>query len=57
MKYLKFFENLNSKLYWEIEERDFYSSEIIDEDMSKSIQSKIKGIIKDEFIFSIKKKT
>ena len=54
MKYLKFFENHNSKLYWEIDVHDLTSSDIFKEDMSESNQNKIKNLIKDEFLFKVK---
>lgn len=55
MNHLKSILEYNkSKLYWEIEEYDFSSSDIIDEDMSEPIQNKIKNLIKDEFLFKVK---
>lgn len=55
MNHLKSIWEYNQhKLYWEIEEHDFTSSDIIDEDISESIQNRIKNLIKDEFLFKVK---
>lgn len=55
MNHLKsILEYSQSKLYWEIEEYDFASSDIIDEDMSEPIQNRIKNLIKNEFLFKVK---
>ena len=55
MNHLKSILEYNqSKLYWEIEEYDFVSSDIIDEDMSEPTQNRIKNLIKDEFLFTVK---
>ena len=55
MNHLKSILEYNqSKLYWEIEEYDFASSDIIDEDMSEPTQNRIKNLIKDEFLFTVK---
>lgn len=56
MNHLKLFENFNSnsKLYWEIEESDFTSSDVVDVDMSQSVQAKIQFLIGDEFIVAVK---
>lgn len=55
MNHLKSILEYNqSKLYWEIQEYDFVSSDIIDEDMSEPTQNRIKNLIKDEFLFMVK---
>lgn len=54
MNHLKSIWEYNQhKLYWEIEEYDFTSSDIIDEDMPEPTQNKIKNLIKDEFLFKV----